>query len=263
MQEYKRHCLTAAREQCFSNSGFVRIPTFVADHERHRDEGVGGAAGCEKDGRSYLDAVNSQPILRVAGPIGATPVLAMLHALAAERPTREVLWIHGARDHQHHPFAVEARRLMLPLARGRSYVCYSRPGTSDKLGEDFDATGRLSRSVFDQIGVPRDADVYLCGPGPFMAEMKEALTTIGVAPGRIHVEVFSGRESMTPGILGASTRAPHLLADDANTGPLVSFARSGIAVHWKTPTFQSILEACGGVRRPGPLVVPNRCLSQL
>jgi hypothetical protein len=38
---------------------------------------------------------------------------------------------------------------------------------------------------------------------------------------------------MTPGVVGAATRAPHLPRDDAETGPLISFARSGIATHWK------------------------------
>ena len=77
--------------------------------------------------------------------------------------------------------------------------------------------------------------------------MKEALTALGVAPERIHLEIFNGGESMTPGVVGAATRAPHLPKDDANTGPLVSFARSGIAAHWKASTYQSILdlaEAC-------------------
>ena len=109
------------------------------------------------------------------------------------------------------------------------------------MGEDFDAAGHLSRSVLDEVGIPREADVYLCGPTRFMADMKEALATLGVAPERIHVEIFNGSESLTPGVVGAATRAPHLPQDDANTGPLVSFARSGIAAHWK-PSYQSILE---------------------
>jgi ferredoxin len=75
-----------------------------------------------------------------------------------------------------------------------------------------------------------------------MAEMKEVLATLGVAPERIHVEIFNGSESMTPGVVGAATRGPHAPKDDANTGPLVSFARSGIAAHWKASAYQSILE---------------------
>ena len=64
---------------------------------------------------------------------------------------------------------------MLALAHGGRYVCYSKPDLHDKMGEDFDATGHLSRSVFDEVGIPRKADVYLCGPTRFMADMNEAL----------------------------------------------------------------------------------------
>ena len=131
---------------------------------------------------------------------------------------------------------------MPALSRGRSYVCYSKPGSGDKIGEDFDATGHLSRSVLDEVAVPQDADIYICGPTRFMADMKEALATLGAALERIHLEIFNGSESMTPGVVGAATRAPHLAPDDANTGPLVSFARSGVAAHWKASTYQSILE---------------------
>src|SRR5258706_53676 len=139
----------------------------------------------------------------------------MLYALATDRSTRQILWLHTARDREHHPFAAEVRRLMLALTHGRSYVCYSRPGSPDKMGEDFDATGHLSRSVFDEVGIPREADVYLCGPTRFMADMKEALAALGVAPERIHVEIFNGSESMTPGVVGAATRAPYLTKDEA------------------------------------------------
>jgi ferredoxin len=75
-----------------------------------------------------------------------------------------------------------------------------------------------------------------------MADMKQALAGFGVAADRIYVEIFNGSESMTPGVVGATTRAPHLPEDEANTGPLVSFARSGIAAHWNPSAYQSILE---------------------
>ena len=131
---------------------------------------------------------------------------------------------------------------MLALTHGRSYVCYSRPGSHDKKGEDFDATGHLSQSIFDEVGIPKRRMSISAGRTRFMADMKETLAALDVAPKRIHVEIFNGSESMTPGVVGATTRAPHLPADDANTGPLVSFARSGIAAHWKASAYQSILE---------------------
>ncbi len=210
--------------------------TYLREHIR-----VGDPLDVSSPRGSFILQCGERPLVLLSAGIGATPVLAMLHTLAEVRSTRQVLWLHAARDRQHHPFAAEVRRLMLALTDARSYVCYSRPDSHDKMGEDFDATGHLSRSVLEEVRVSREADVYLCGPTRFMADMKEALATVGVAPERIHVELFNGSEPLTPGVVGAATRAPHLPQDDTNTGPLVSFARSGIAAHWK-PSYQSILE---------------------
>ena len=211
--------------------------TYLREHVRVNDVlAVSAPRG------SFILQSGERAVVLLSAGIGATPVLAMLHALAAARSTRPVLWLHGARDRQHHPFAAEVRRLMPALTHGRSFVCYSRPGPGDKAGEDFDGAGHLSRSAFEEAGVPREADFHLCGPNRFMTEMKAALANLGVEPKQIHVEIFSGRESMTPGVVGAATRTPHLPEDDADTGPLVSFARSGIAAHWKAGSYQSILE---------------------
>ena len=195
----------------------------------------------EPRGSFILDS-GERPVVLVSAGIGATPVLAMLHSLATAHSTRQVLWLYGTRDREHHPFAAEVRRLIVSLSNIRSVVCYSRPGTGDKMPEDFNTAGHLSQTVFDNVGIPRDADVYLCGPVPFMAEMKKALALSGVAPQRIHVELFNGSEPMTPGVVGAEIRAPHVPEHDTGTGVLVSFARSGIAAHWNASAYQSILE---------------------
>jgi ferredoxin-NADP reductase len=211
--------------------------TYLRDHVR-----VGDVLDVSSPRGSFILQSGERPVVLLSAGIGATPVLAMLHVLASARSTRQVLWVHAAHDGQHHPFAAEVRCLMLALPNGRSFVCFSRPDSNDKMGENFDASGHLSRSVFDQFGISREADVYLCGPTRFMSDMKEMLATFGVPPHRIHVEIFVGSESITPGVTGAATRAPHPPNDDADTGPVVSFARSGIAAHWNASAYNSILE---------------------
>jgi MOSC domain-containing protein YiiM/ferredoxin-NADP reductase/ferredoxin len=217
--------------------------TYLREHVR-----VGDVLDVSAPRGGFILQTGERPVVLLSAGIGATPVLAMLHVLAASRSTRPVWWLHGARDGQHHPFAAEVRHLMLGLPHGRSYVCHSNPGPDDTMTENFEAAGHLSRSVLDAVGVPGDADVYICGPTRFMTEMKEALAGEGVAPERIHVELFNGSEPIMPGVVGAAPRAPHLPKDDdANPGPLVSFARSGIAAHWDATSYQSILdlaEAC-------------------
>ena len=211
--------------------------TYLSEHVRVQD-----ALDVSSPRGSFVLQAGERPVVLLSAGIGATPVLAMLHALAEERSRRQVLWLHAARDREHHPFAAEVRRLMPALKNGRGYVCYSRPGPGDKAGEDFDAAGHVSPATFEAAGVPRDADVYLCGPNAFMADMKTALGAFGVAAGRIHEEIFNGGESFTPGIAGAARRAPHLPEGEAGTGALVSFARSGIATRWNATACRSILE---------------------
>ena len=178
----------------------------------------------------------------LSGGIGATPVLPMLHALAASASPREVWWLHSARNGKSHAFAAEARQLLGMLAHGHGHIWYSRPDGDDRAGRDYDTVGRLAITSFDGLGVPRDGDFYLCGPSGFLGGAREGLATWGVAANRIHSEVFSGGPSLTPGVLAGAERAPHQPTGTPGTGPQVSFARSGITVRWRPLVDRSLLE---------------------
>lgn len=191
---------------------------------------------------TFVLQTDDRPIVLLSAGIGVTPVLAMLHSLAAAGSARPIWWIHSARDRQHHPFIDEVRGLLSAFPQIRRLICYSRPDSNDKLGVDFDVIGHLSQAVLEQAAVPREAEVYLCGPNRFMADMKELLAGMGLDAQKLHSEIFNGGESLTPGVVGAASRAPHPLKDDAGTGPLVSFARSGVAAHWDPALYQNILE---------------------
>ena len=181
------------------------------------------------------------PVVLLSAGVGATPVFAMLHALAAGASSREVWWIYGARDGAEHPFAAETRALLKALAHGHSHIRYSSPRPGDRLAVDFDAPGRLDMHAIEELGVPRDGDFYLCGPSAFMNDLAVELGTWGVAANRIHTEIFGSSPPRTPGIAAAPRRPPHQPAGSAGAGPLVSFARSGLNVYW-VPAFQSLLE---------------------
>jgi MOSC domain-containing protein YiiM/ferredoxin-NADP reductase len=84
--------------------------TYLREHVR-----VGDALDVSGPRGSFILQSGEQPVVLLSAGIGATPVLAMLYALAADRSTRPVWWLHGARDRRHHPFVAEVRRLMLAL----------------------------------------------------------------------------------------------------------------------------------------------------
>ncbi len=173
-----------------------------------------------------------RPVLLVSAGVGATPVLAMLHALAAGASNRDVWWLHGARNRAEEPFAEESRSLLAALARGHRHVCYSRPAPGEVPGRDYQTAGRLSASVLAGLGLPPDADAYICGPAAFMAEISAALVELGIDGARVHTEIFGAAPSSTPGIAAADTRPPHTPAGDPGDGPEIAFARSGLTVRW-------------------------------
>ena len=147
------------------------------------------------------------PVVLLSAGVGATPVLAMLHSLAAQASPRLVWWIYGARSGPEHPFAGEARDLLSKLPNSRSYVVYSRADVIDRLGIDFDAAGRLDVTVLKKLGVPREADFYVCGPRTFLEEFTAGLNAWGVASDGIHTEVFGSGDSIMPGVIKATAPA--------------------------------------------------------
>src|SRR5215469_8211554 len=149
------------------------------------------------------------PVVLVSAGIGATPVLAMLHVLAADQSPREIWWLHGARSGGEHPFAAEVRELLKTLPGSRSHIRYSAPQPTDRPTVDFDKVGRVGVSMFEEMGVPPDADFYVCGPDAFMTGLVEGLAGWGVARNRLHTENFGSGPSMTPGVTATPRRPPH------------------------------------------------------
>ena len=194
---------------------------------------------------SFTLRPNQNPVVLLSAGVGATPVMSMLHSLAAEKSQREIWWIYGARNRAGHPFAEESRSLLKQLSRGQEYIVYSRPAAIDQVGTDFDAPGHIDTALLEKIGVPKGGDFYLCGPSSFLQNMREGLRNWGVLDGNVHTEIFGSLEAITPG-MAQVVHTPHLPEGPPGSGPPVSFARSGITAAWD-PKFGSLLalaEAC-------------------
>ena len=181
-------------------------------------------------GAFTLDPAGDGPVVLVSAGVGITPLLAMLGGLARTRSTRPVWWAHGARDGASLAFAREADALLAQLPNARRLLALSRPTPADTS----DRTGRLDLDALRSLGVPREADYFVCGPDAFMRDLDAALRAWGVEAGHIHQEAF-GAARADP------DRPPHAPAGPPGDGPLVSFARAGLAVAWDD-RFGSLLE---------------------
>jgi len=175
--------------------------------------------------------------------VGVTPMLAMLHGAAATNAvvSRPVWWLHSARDRAHHSFAKEADDLLVALPASHRCVIYSRPAPGDRLGQDFDRPGHLTPQLLHELGIPQDADFYLCGPPRFLEDFQKGLAAWGIPWPRVHVELFGSAPALTPGISGVTATLPHRPDGPSGGGPIVTFLRSGLAVPWDS-RFGSLLE---------------------
>lgn len=196
-------------------------------------------------GSFTLDDGNG-PVLLVSAGIGATPVLAMLYALASSSSSRQVWWVHGAHNSAEHPFAAEVAALLGHLPGGHGVVAYSAPLAEDTLGVQYTHLGRLSFDLLESLNFPLDATAYVCGPDLFMSQMRDTLTRLGVDGSRVFSEAFGAGPGFTPGIAARSTRSPHVPDGAPGAGPAVVFARSGLTVPWsdRVSSLLELSEAC-------------------
>jgi ferredoxin-NADP reductase/MOSC domain-containing protein YiiM len=183
----------------------------------------------------FVLADDDGPVLLISAGIGLTPVLSMLHDLAAHGGDREVWWIHGARRPQEHPLAAEAHALLAALPRAHEHVFYSAAAPGERCDEYAAAApGRLTKDKLIALSIPATATAYICGPASFMTDMTDALNVAGLDPARVHTELFGALPPINPGLAERARRAPHQPPGTPGTGPLVTFARSGITTRFTT-----------------------------
>jgi ferredoxin-NADP reductase/ferredoxin len=208
--------------------------------------GVGDPVEISAPRGSFVLSNTERPAVFMSAGIGITPVLAMLKTLAAGRSRRSVSWLCGARNGAEHPFAGEVRTLLSGLSNARSHFRHSRPADTDRLGRDFDSIGHVDAALVGLLDIAKSSEFYLCGPAAFLADVKTGLAAAGFPAAHVYSEVFGSGSALNPGIVNAGPSAPHEPLGARGTGPIVSFARSGLNVPWNAryPSLLEFAEAC-------------------
>jgi ferredoxin-NADP reductase/MOSC domain-containing protein YiiM len=196
-------------------------------------------------GSFFLDE-DPHPVVLISAGVGVTPVLSMLHSVVACAPGRPVWWLHSARNGTEQAFASEVVGLLNQLPHSQSRIFYSSPDPADREGIDYDRRGRLSPESLGELGLPVGADVYVCGPEPFMDTVTDGLVACGINALSIHTERFGAHAAITPGIADAATLPPHVPDGPPGTGPVVQFARTALSAPWRSgdSSLLEFAEAC-------------------
>ncbi|MFC7265415.1 globin domain-containing protein [Streptomyces lutosisoli] len=157
------------------------VSNLLHDHIREADELTLSAPFGDVFLDDHADA--AVPLVLVSAGIGCTPMAGILAHLAAHGSTRPVLVLHADRSPADHALHAETRDLVGQLPGAQAVFWYERPGPEEPASR----TGLMDLS---ETQLPDGATVFLCGPLPFMREVRGQLLSAGVPARRIRYEVF-------------------------------------------------------------------------
>jgi nitric oxide dioxygenase len=146
-------------------------------------------------GGFVLPKCPKRPIVFLSGGVGITPLMSMLEALA-ESATVPVHFVHSTANRSTHNFGERVRRIALSNARISQSVFYSRPSPYDVEGEHYDRAGRIDMAWLTENTPLLEADIFLCGPRPFMRRFAVGLTKAGLPRRQLHTEFFGPVEDL-------------------------------------------------------------------
>lgn len=220
-------------------------------------------------GTFVLNEDSDRPVVLLAGGVGLTPLLSMLHRLA--ETDRKVWFLQACEDGSVHAMRDEVRELS-DASQGRinAHVVYRNPSEADKSARLHHGEGVIDKATLQALLPLDDYDFYMCGPTPFMVAMYRLLRDLGVAKDRIAYEFFGKATSLdalaeqSVARPMAASKAPAAIASlafltdpDARAVPdavkaskpvaasgpegSVVFSRSGITAEW-ADSANSLLE---------------------
>lgn len=127
---------------------------------------------------------NPAPVILASAGIGITPMAAMIEHLAITRPRCPVVAVHADRSPQRHALHGHMTR----YGSGMESFRYLRFYEDNAPTAEPDVYTGLVQA--DRIPVAPNASAHLCGPLPFMRDVRTSLLRRGIPANRIHYEVF-------------------------------------------------------------------------
>ena len=199
-------------------------------------------------GNFFLEPADPDPVVLIAGGIGITPLISMLHMLAHQQSRRVVWFFYGVRHGGDHLFRKELAALAQANPNVQLRICYSQPGPDDREGEDYQVKGRATVELLQSVLPSNNYHFYYCGPGPMMEALTKDLRHWGVPEAHLHFETFGA----------SSVKQVSRATVGTEAGPAahcqVSFRKSGRTLPW-SPGSGSLLDLAEGAG----IAIPSGC----
>lgn len=177
-------------------------------------------------GHFVVEPEPSLPIVLIAGGIGITPLLSMLHGELATQPNRTVHLYYGVRNGAEHGFRRELAELARQHPSFHLQMVYSQPALDDAPGQDFQHEGHVNVDLLRRTLPAGRHRFYVCGPPPLMASLIPALIEWGVSPSDLHYEAFG------PASIRSAQTSPGAVLISSPSALDVMFRKSGRTLAW-------------------------------
>lgn len=147
-------------------------------------------------GDFFLSEAPQRPVILLSGGVGLTPMVSMAEAIARDFPELETHYVHGTISSDTHAMDTHVRALAKRASNLNVTTFYSDPLAGDVLGKTHHGEGFISTDWLARNTPLHQADIFLCGPKPFLRAFVSGLSLAGVPAGRIHYEFFGPADDL-------------------------------------------------------------------
>jgi len=227
-----------------SPPGKPDLPPGVSSNYFHDHVEVGSVLRVRAPaGEFYLDRAKQTPVVLLSGGVGLTPMISMLNSIVDDGAKRPAWFIHAVRNRNEHAFGAHVRGLANEHGNIEAHIRYDETASVDVLGRNYDGQGFITADLIRELTGGAEADIYLCGPPPFMKALFNDLLNAGVSEDRIHYEFFGPAQDLRDGqpstaAAPAADAPPPATAEEAFQ---ITFRRSEKTAPWD-PSKENLLE---------------------
>ncbi len=141
---------------------------------------------------SVLSGNNKKHYVLFAGGSGITPMMSILKSVLYIEKQSTITLVYANRDEQSVIFNADIQKNCTDYSeRLKVFNVYDAPTTDVTELQKGLLTPERVKDIINHFGVNNADEYFICGPGPMMENIKQALEGLHIPKEKIHIEYFS------------------------------------------------------------------------